>query len=193
MGAGGGAGPVGLITGGVQAMAGFGFAKLQERGIKQEAEFAANQMRFNAKLAELNAEDAERRGEKLADKIARQKRQTIATQRVGAVAQGIAIDQDDIAALQMDVEMFAALDELQARENAAMQARGYRMDAALARAQADFTQATGKRQAAMTVIGSGISGLGNIASGLESDINNKRITSDASESSKTKLGKGSAT
>lgn len=163
---------IGAVTGGLGLGAGF----LEAKGIEAQAEFEARQSEFNAKLARLNAEDAINRGEKLAAKVRRQARQTIGTQRAAFAAQGIAIDAADESTgqLQTDVEIFAALDEAEARDNASKEAFAYEMDAVQMESQAQFARAQGKFRSGLTVLKAGAGAFGSIAGGHLSDLKANR-------------------
>lgn len=154
--------PLAIVAGAAILGSGILSGKAQE----DEAKFKASQLDFQAKLAELNAERRIEQGEHLVRKIQRQKRQTIGKQRTAFAAQGIAVDADTQADLQADVELFAALDEMQARENAAFEARGIQMEAANLRAEAVFTAVSGARARRATVISAGGRAVGTIGSAL---------------------------
>lgn len=172
-------GAVGAGVGAVTGLLGGAQSFMQAGAIEREAEFTAKQNEFNAKLSRLNAEDAINRGEKLAASVRRQKRQTIGSQRAAFAAQGIAIDAADESTgqLQTDVEMFAALDELEARQNALKESRAFELDAINAEAQAGFARASGKQRAAAARF-EGLTGVFTSAlSGLAGDVTAGRITS----------------
>jgi len=85
---------------------------------KAQTQFEQQQLNFNSKLADLNADDAIRRGKKEAGKIQVQTRQKIGSQRAALAAQGLDPDVDSGALLQEDTQVFGALDELEVRNNA---------------------------------------------------------------------------
>ena len=155
-----------IIAGVAIGGAGLLSSYLEGKAGEAQADFQANQMEFNAELAKLKAEDARLRGEKLAEQIQRNMRQVIGRQRVGAAAQGIGIDIDDVGVLQAQTEMFAAVDEFRARENASRQARGFEMDAVQYHGQAGFTRAAARTKAAGSMLTAGLSAIGSVAGGL---------------------------
>jgi hypothetical protein len=112
----------------------------QASAIEARAQFEQTQLELQARMAEFQAEDVLRRGEKEADLFARQARQVAGTQRVGLAAQGIRIDEGTAAEIQEETAEIAAQQMLTIRNNAWRQAWGLEANAASNRFQAEFSR-----------------------------------------------------
>src|SRR5699024_11069327 len=100
--------------------------------------------RYNARIAELQAEDAQERGRDAEGRVRVQTRQTIGAQRAALAAQGIDIGDGTAAAIQEDTAYFGELDALTVRNNAALEAFGYRVQGADAWLRGDLAYMEGR-------------------------------------------------
>ena len=157
-----GASDPGLATAG---FAGAGIAQLgtsvvEAGAAKTAGRIQAQQLEFNAKLAELNAQDAMRRGEKEAKKIRKQTKQVVGAQRAALAAQGIDVDVDTGADIQESAEVIGRLDEETVRTNARKEAFGLKVAAEDLRGQAGLTRFAAKSKARTSLLTGGIGALG---------------------------------
>ena len=110
--------------------------------------------RYNARVAELQAKDALKRGDVAAGDLRKQVRQLKGAQRAAAAAQGIVVDQDVAADLLEDTDRQAAEDERRIKLNAALEAWGYRVQATDSRARAQLARFEARNDAAGTLLAS---------------------------------------
>lgn len=96
---------------------------------RAQSDYEARQLGMNARLAEMQADDALARGEIDASRYAEQLRGLQGSQRVGAAASGLDPDSGTPAALQAEASRMGALDILTMRNNALREAYGYKSQA----------------------------------------------------------------
>lgn len=109
---------------------------------------------FNARMAEWQARDAERRGDEAANRHRAQVTRMIGSQRAALAAQGVNVEDGSAAEVQLDTAMLGEMDALTIRNNAAREALGYRAQAI------DY-----RRRGALERSQSGIAALGTILTG----------------------------
>lgn len=114
-------------------------AYTQTKAANAAAEYNAKIQERNAQIAEMQAKDAEARG-KLDEKKQRQKiAMTIGAQKNAAAAAGVVIDDGSIVDNMNDTVKYGELDALTVRRNAAMEAWGFRNQAANYQADAGLS------------------------------------------------------
>lgn len=101
----------------------------------------------NVILAKMQAENAIERGHKVESAIHRNVRQMHGEQRVNLAAQGIDVDYGVAAQLQTETFHYGMLDTIQARNNAFLEAMGYKMNAQSLASQGALAQASSNYQA----------------------------------------------
>lgn len=106
-------------------------------GAYQQAQFSKEMANYNAGLAEMNAQDALRRGNEDAMKVGRQGRQLGGTQRAVMAARGIDIGEGTAADILDQTDFFSISDQNTVRNNAAREAWNYRSRGAVDKTQAD--------------------------------------------------------
>lgn len=111
---------------------------------------------FNAKMADLQAEDAVARGKEASDKSRRDTKRLIGAQRAAAAASGIEVDSGSALDLQLDAAGFGAMDALTIKNNAAREALGYKAQALDYRSRGAMAEANAKTAAAGTLLTGGI-------------------------------------
>jgi hypothetical protein len=111
------------IMAGISAVGAYQQAAGQKAQAKYQAGVAAN----NAKLAEMQADDAEARGNKAAQDMRRKYVALQGTQRAALAARGLDISDGSANATLQDTAFFGAMDEETVRANAAREAWGYRV------------------------------------------------------------------
>ena len=120
----------------------------------------------NARISQIQAEDAIRRGDIEAQKIQQKTRQIIGSQRAAGAAQGQDLEGDysDVSRLTADTAGFGALDVLDTKNNAWREAWGYKVQGNQYSSAAQMTRLTGKSTARTTLLTGGF----NAAKGLAS-------------------------
>lgn len=96
---------------------------------RRAAESSAGLSEFNAAIADLQAKDAEARGEQEAAKFRQGVRALVSEQRTGFAAGNIDVNYGSAVDTQADAEFLGELDALTIRTNAAREAWGYRVQA----------------------------------------------------------------
>ncbi len=99
---------------------------------------------FNAKVAELQAADAEQRGEIEATRFQQQVRGLIGQQRAGFAASNVDVGFGSAVDVQADSAYLGAIDEGTIRSNAAREAWGLRVEASNYRSKAAISRQTGQ-------------------------------------------------
>lgn len=136
------------VTSGAQAVAGlFGAWSAYRAG-----KFNSKVDLLNAKVADLQAKDAIRRGEVAAERQRQIGRRTIGAQRAGFAGQGVMVDQDTAAQVVSDTERAVQQDVQTIRVNAALEAWGYQVNATDSRAKATIAKREGSDRAAETLL-----------------------------------------
>ncbi len=114
---------------------------------------------INARLAELNADDAVRRGDKEAEAHKRRVKQLVGAQRAALAAQGIEIDADSALDVQEDTKLQGELDVQTIKNNAWREAWGYKVQANNYTSQGKFAQLAGKAEATSSILTGGAKAL----------------------------------
>lgn len=101
----------------------------QSKAQRAEGNYQKQIFETNARLAEIQAEDATRRGDKAAkDHLAKTKK-LIGSQRAAMAAQGLNLKEDDALALQQETAAYGAMDAQEIKNNAFREAWGYKVQA----------------------------------------------------------------
>jgi len=123
------AGPLGWLSfGGSITQTGAGI-----RAARQEAALYD----FNAHMSRLAAKDAKRRGEIAVDQLRMEVSQLVGEQKLAFGAGNVMLDSGSALEVVQDTKRVAEMDVAMIRNNAAREAWGYRVEAALARAQSE--------------------------------------------------------
>lgn len=133
-------------------------------GQYQQGQAEKDAARYNAKMAEYGAQDAQRRGEEEAAAIQRKAASLKSSQRAAQAARGLDISYGTAQDLQDETDFFGQMDAATARSNAAQQAWNYRAQGKLARAQGKAASYQAKLGAAGTLL----TGIGQVAGKWES-------------------------
>jgi hypothetical protein len=144
------------LAAGTQAMSSAGAAYSGAKAIKAQGDYESQQHQTNAQLAEIQAEDATRRGEKDAQAINKKVRSTIGAQRVAAAAQGL--DPNEGMALDAQAESveLGALEAEAIRNNAWRESFGHKTEAQNSRGKSSFTKLAADNKARNTLITGGL-------------------------------------
>lgn len=126
----------------------------------QAGEEDAQAAEQNARNAGLLASDAIQRGEQEGGRIRMMASRMIGEQKVAFAASGVDSSTGSARELQGDTRMMSELDALTARNNAAREAYGLRLQGQQYRDQARRSRQRGGNQAAGTILGTFAQGLG---------------------------------
>lgn len=147
--------PLAIIAG-VQAGAGLYGAYQESQAIRNKAEFDANQLQFSAAIGQLQAADAERRGELAANAVRRKAKQIVGSQRAALAAQGIALDSGSAADIQEEALAMSEHDMNMIKNNAWREAWGLKAQSMDYLSEARFTKLAGENAARNTLLIGGI-------------------------------------
>lgn len=108
------------------SLAGLGFSAFgayqQSRAAREQANYSAAVAANNARVSEWQAQDAIRRGDEEANRIAREARQLKGAQRVSLAAKGLDLNAGTAGELQDQTDFFSLADQGTARNNARREA-----------------------------------------------------------------------
>jgi hypothetical protein len=133
----------GQLYGGIKQK---GAANAAASAEEQAAESQAQLDEYNAGVAEVQAVDAQTRGELAVQQIQQQVKQVIGGQRAAFAAGSIDVSSGSAAEVQADAAYLGAIDAATSRNNAAREAWGYRVQKEDLLKQAEITRRTGKAQ-----------------------------------------------
>jgi hypothetical protein len=128
----------------------------QARANRQESQYLEAQYQTNARLANMQAEDAIARGEKNSANIKTQTKKLIGAQRARLAAQGLDLSEDDALAIQQESAAMGAEDAQTIKNNAWQEAWGYRVQAQDYTNKGVFARIQGKNKANSTILTSGL-------------------------------------
>jgi hypothetical protein len=121
-------------------------------GQRRQGEYQAGVADLNAGLADQQAKDAIGRGAE-SEALSRQgTRQLIGAQRAALGASGVDLESGSALDLQKDAAGLGELDALHIRNNAAREARGYKIDALNYRSRAETARTTSRNGATSTLL-----------------------------------------
>ncbi|OPX89060.1 MAG: hypothetical protein A4E53_01668 [Pelotomaculum sp. PtaB.Bin104] len=129
---------------------------------KLEAKYTSSQLQFNSKLADFQAKDAERRGVEEANAYRVKVKQLIGSQRAAMAAQGIEINADSALEIQEETAALGEQDAMTIKNNAFLEATGYRIQALDYRSQSRYAEISGKARARNTLLTGGMSAIDEI-------------------------------
>lgn len=134
------------------------------RAAREAGEAEAGRLEYNARIADLQAEDALLRGTEEEQRFRSTVRGLIGSQRAGFAGQGVDIARGSAVDVQADAAYLGELDALTIRSNAQREAWGYRVQgedlrlgAGVARRGGRAAQTAGRVAAAGTILGTGSS------------------------------------
>jgi hypothetical protein len=110
---------------------------------RKAAESGADLQDFNAKIADLQAQDAVERGAEDESRYRSQVRGSIGTQRAGIASQNVKVGFGSAVDVQADAAYLGELDALSIRNNAAREAWGFKMQATDLRKRAEIARKEG--------------------------------------------------
>lgn len=128
------------ILGGAAALNKFAGERADANARVAQGEYQYRLAQWNAHIAEEQATDAIARGNVEAARVSLRTRTTVAAQRAAAAGSGVDVSSGSAADLQRDSVYLGAIDEATARNNAAREAWGYRVQAWDARNQGELAR-----------------------------------------------------
>lgn len=152
----------GALTGAFSAISN---AYAQSQAIRAQAAYQATIAKINAQLAEMNAEDATKRGDVQARDYQTQVANMLSEQRVAYAAQNVDITFGSPMDVQKETKLRGALDVLTIKNNAWREAWGYKNEALQATFQGKYAQITGEGQSRMTLLTGGMQAVGSLVQG----------------------------
>jgi hypothetical protein len=148
---------------GLQGISSLGGGIAQSRAIKAQGEYQAKMLELNAKLAEFQAGESIRIGERTAEDYQEKVRGLLGAQRVAIAAANIQLGEGSAAKIQEDTAAQAASEVITIRGNAWREAWGYRVHATDLRGQAAFTRVASRFEADQALWGGAMEGLSSFA------------------------------
>lgn len=149
-----------------QAFSSIGSAFSRSQAIKAESRFAQKRFEINSKIADFQAQDAIRRGEKQSAFVKKQANQVIGAQRAALAAQGIEIDTGTALEAQEETAKIGQLDALTIRSNAFREASGYKIRSIDFDAGRKFEQTASRFRRAQTLATGGLRVAGSALQGV---------------------------
>lgn len=137
----------------------------QNQALHQQADYQQRQLNFNAKIADLQAQDAIDTGNREASRIERQGNQVLGAQRAGYGASGVDVNYGSAMDVQKDTRATTALDVLTTKNNAAKAAWGYKVQAAGYQSEGEWGQHSANVRGGSTLLTSGLQAAGEGAMG----------------------------
>lgn len=131
-------------------------------GTKLETAYKVNQLQTNSRIAELQAKSAERRGKDEANAYRVKVKQLIGSQRAAMAAQGIDIGADSALEIQEETAILGEQDAMTIKNNAFLEATGYRIQALDYKSQSKYAEIGGKTKARNTLLTGGMSAINEI-------------------------------
>lgn len=143
------------ISSGVQGLSTIGSTYAAASANRAESDYKKSQYAIQQQMAEIQAKDAEARGQRSVESLRRQTKKLIGSQRTALAAQGINIESGSALDVQLDTAQLSAMDELAIKSNAYREAFGYRSQALQAGNAAAFTGMAANFQERSTILTGG--------------------------------------
>ena len=140
-------------------------AYAQSQAIKAQAAYQATISKINAEIAEMQSEDALKRGDVQARDYQTEVNNMLSDQRLAYATQGIDITFGTPADVQKETRLRGAMDVLTIKNNAWREAWGYKNEALQSTFQGKFASVTAEGQSRMTLITGGMQAVGQLTQG----------------------------
>lgn len=154
-----------LMSTGASAVAGLGQTFNESAALRAQGSYNAKLYDQSAAVAEKQAQDAIARGETAASRYGSQVRGLQGQQRAATASQGVQVDTGTPQDVTADTGRMGALDILTLRNNAALEAFGYNVQAGQYRQAGRMASAQGKAGAQQTLATGGLAFLRQMAAG----------------------------
>jgi hypothetical protein len=156
---------VGDLSSGISGMAG---ASAQARAIETQGAYQKTMFELNTKFAQLQADDAIRRGDAEVAAHKGQVKKLIGSQRAAMAAQGIEIDSGSAMDVQSDTAMLGELDAMKIKTNAYREAYGYKVEAMNNTMQGELAASAAKNAARNTRVTGGLQAVNGVMNAIGS-------------------------
>lgn len=151
---------------GIQTGVGLWSSYTRAEALKDQGKAEERLAQQNARLLELQGEDAIIRGAAQASEIKRRSRYLKGTQRAGFAGQNVAVDTGTAVAIQNETDTLSDLDVLTAKNNAFREAWGYRTEAANERFAGRMKRIATRNEARNTLLTGGLTAAGDATRGV---------------------------
>lgn len=145
-------------TGGLMAAQGVS-SYYQAEGIKTQGDIQAQLYEQNARLADLKAEDAIRRGDKAATQAQKEISRILGEQVVAFAGQGVDVNTGTASKVVKESSRQAQEDVATIKQNAWLESWGYKIEGIQGVSQANFARIGAQNQASNTLLTGGINAL----------------------------------
>lgn len=141
-----------LVAGGSQLYGGV----TQANAAREQGAYQRQQYEFNSRIAKLQSADALARGEETARNVGRAGEKIQSAQRAAFAGQGVDVDSGSAAATQIETAGLTAHDVQTVKNNAWLEAWGYRVQAADLSNKGQFAQRAAENSANNTLLTGGL-------------------------------------
>jgi len=132
-------------------------SSILQAGAQREAGLAQQSTAdFNARMSELRAVDAIRRGRRASTEVRRRGKTKVGAQRAALAAQGIDISEGSALEIQEETAELSELDALTVKNNAAREALGFKIKAADERFGGELARISANVRASQTILTGGM-------------------------------------
>ncbi len=150
------------IMSGAQAVNSVSGAYAQSQARRAQGAYEKNQLETNQRLAEMQAEDAVKRGDEASHAEARAARKAIGTQRAVAAAMGNNPDSGSMADITAETALQSDINQTTIKANAWREAWGYRVQANQYGTGAQMAWNAADFEARQTLLSGGMKALGHL-------------------------------
>jgi hypothetical protein len=137
---------------GSQAAIGLAQSYSESKAIKAQGDYQKAMFDLNSSFSDMQAQQSLRRGDASARSILRKTRSLVGSQRAVLAAQGIDVDSGSAIDITEDSRVLGEMDALTVKNNAWMEAWGFRSQAEIYRSQGRMAQAESRSKARNTLI-----------------------------------------
>lgn len=141
---------------GVSAISSLQGGIAQSSALKQQADWQAGQLDYNARLGELRAADATDRGSKAAGLRMNQGRQQVGSQKASLASQGVSVSSGSAADILDQTRTVSEQDAARIKSNAWQEAWGFKTQADNDRGNAGMTRRSGKNSSENSLLTGGL-------------------------------------
>lgn len=149
-----------LISKGINS---FSSGYIESSAYEAEASFKQTMANINADIAEMQAEDALRRGKLDVQRHRKNVKQFVGSQRAALAAQGIEVNDNTALELQTESEIYGEIDALTIKNNAYREAWGYKVQALDYTNQGALAKIQGSFGSTSSILSGGIGAISNFA------------------------------
>ena len=151
-----------LMLSGLSFMGGvndIGGAYAQSQAIKSKGAFDRQQLEFDQKMAELQADDVIKRSQILASKARKSGKQLVGSQKTAYAAGNVSVDTGSATDVFSETRALSELDAITIKSNAMQEAWGYKMQASNIFSQSKYIESSTSYSATNTLLSGGMKAL----------------------------------